>query len=136
MKKLTKQGIKRAAKFATLSVIIMGFELVLLFTLVEFFLMNEVVGSLIALIFALIVNYFVTRKWVFVGTERKVMKGLVIFLAFATGGVALVTALMYIAVEVLQYNYMWSRIIIGLVVGGGNYLNNLYFNFKVNEKNH
>lgn len=132
---LTKQGIARAIKFAAVSIAILGLEFLLLYTLVEFFFWNEVIAATCSLILALFVNYVVSRKLVFKETTRTFSKGLLIFFGFAAINITLVTLCMFIAVEVLEHNYLISRLIIGLFFGGVTYLNNLYFNFKVNEKN-
>lgn len=135
MKKLTKQGVLRAIKFTGISIAILGFEFLLLFTLVEFFSWNEVVAATCSLILALFVNYVVSRKVVFTETKRTFFGGLAIFFGLAVINITLITLCMFIAVEILEYNYLVSRLIIGLFFGGVTYLNNLYFNFKVNEKN-
>ena len=134
MKKITKQGVLRAIKFTGISIAILGFEFLLLFTLVEFFSWNEVIAATCSLIIALFVNYVVSRKVVFTETKRTFFRGLAIFFGLAVVNITLITLSMFIAVEIVEYNYLVSRLIIGLFFGGITYLNNLYFNFKVNEK--
>jgi putative flippase GtrA len=43
-------------------------------------------------------------------------------------------ALMYVFVDMLGFDYIFSRVIIAGVVGMWNYLMNLYFNFRVAGK--
>lgn len=42
--------------------------------------------------------------------------------------------LMYVFVDVMQFNYIVSRVGVAAVVGIWNYLMNLYFNFRVAGK--
>lgn len=134
MKRITKKGIIRALKYFSVGASTFLFDLLLLFIFVDYFGMGEVGAAGIAFLIAVTINYFISRKFVFAETERKAMSGYMIFIGFAGLGFVAVTSLMYLCVEVLEYNYLVSRIIIAAFVGIWNYLNNLYFNFKVHKK--
>ncbi len=123
--------IIRFARYTAVSVSTFLLDLLLLFLFTDFFGWQYVFSAGVAFIIAVSINYFVSRRFVFRGTVRSVGEGYGIFLAIAFAGLITVTALMALFVGVFGWHYLISRILIAGIVGFGNYLMNLYVNFKV-----
>jgi putative flippase GtrA len=83
---------------------------------------------------AVSINYLLSRRFVFAGTERAVTHGYVIFLGIAGVGLVAVSGLMVVLVEYAHLPPLVARVGIAGVVGLWNYLMNLFVNFKVAGK--
>jgi len=129
-----KHPIIRFAKSTSVGVSTFLFDLVLLFVLTDFFGMNYVIAAGLAFLVAVTLNYFISRRFVFKGTERSVHHGYLFFLGIVGTGLVFITGLMYVLVDVVGLPMLPSRILIAGVVGIWNYLMNLHFNFKVAGK--
>lgn len=122
---------RRFLKYSVVGVSTFIFDLLLLFVLTDYLGINYVVAAGGAFVVAVSINYVVSRKYVFRGTERGVHSGYGYFLAIALIGLLFVMGSMYILVEVLTLHYLFSRVCIAGITGMFNYLTNLYLNFKV-----
>lgn len=129
--KIDKKGIARFFKYSTVGVGTFVFDVLLLYILVSVFSIHYLVASGIAFFIALSVNYFISRELVFRKTSTSYSKGYVQCISIALVGVLLTVAGMYILVTAIGMHYLFARCLISLCVGIGNYLFNLYFNFKV-----
>lgn len=123
--------LKRFVKYSGVGVSTFLFDLLLLFVLTDFLSVNYLVATTLAFLIAVSINYYVSRKYVFKATSREVRKGYVIFIIIALIGALLVTAGMFVLVDLLQINYLFARILIAGVVGFWNYIMNLFVNFRV-----
>ena len=89
------------------------------------------ISTPIAFLLAMSLNYFIGRRFVFRGTERKVHTGYLYFVLIAGGGAIVITALVAGLVTYLHFEYLLARVLVAIVIGVINYLLNLYVNFKV-----
>jgi putative flippase GtrA len=127
-------GIIRFFKYALVGGSTFAFDLVLLFVLVDYFKMNEVVAAGVAFVIAVSINYLISRTFVFKGTKQGLKTGYINFIIIALIGLLIVTSGMYLMTVVLQWNYLASRVIVAGFTGCWNYLMNLFVNFKVAGK--
>lgn len=129
----TKREMARGAKYALVGSATLGFDLLLLFTLVEYASWPEFVAAPFAFLIAVSVNYFISRQFVFSGTSRGLGRGYIMFVVFAVSAATALAVLMFITVSILGYNYLVSRIVIATIIGIGNYFANTFLNFRVQE---
>jgi putative flippase GtrA len=106
-------------------------DLFLLWIFVEMIGLSYIIAAPIAFILAASINYTISRKWVFRGSKRSLHFGYLYFLKFAFLGAAITTLLMFLIITKTTFNLFTSRAIVASLVGIGNYLANLYLNFKV-----
>ncbi len=128
------KGIQRFLKYTAVGTSTFALDLALLFFLTDVLGVYYVFSAGIAFAIAVSLNYWLSREHVFPETERALESGYVIFLAIAGVGLFTVMGLMYLAVDVLGFSYILSRIIIAGFVGLWTYGMNLYVNFKVAGK--
>lgn len=125
------RGLVRLLKYTAVGVTTFLFDLLLLYLFSDHLGMHYALATPLAFGIAISVNYFVSRRFVFRGTLRSVHAGYGIFILIAAVGMAAVTGLMVLFVEVLRLPYLPARVIVAGIVGLWNYLMNLYVNFKV-----
>jgi putative flippase GtrA len=130
------KSLIRFLKYTSVGVSTFLFDLFLLYLLTDSFKIHYALATPLAFGIAVSINYFLSRRFVFKGTLRSVHAGYGVFLAIAGTGMAAVTGLMVVFVEVLHMEYLPARVIIAGIVGVWNYLMNLYVNFKVAGKHH
>jgi len=109
-------------------------DLLLLYVLIDLFLMNYVFAAGVAFLVAVSINYAISRVYVFKRSTRDVKTGYVNFLSIALVGLAFVMGGMYVLVSLYGFNYVISRVSIAGLTGFWNYLINLYVNFQVSGK--
>lgn len=126
-----KPSYTRFLKYATVGGSTFAFDLVLLWIMTEVFLVPYLVSTALAFMIAVSINYFISRKYVFKGTNRKIHHGYVYFILVAVGGALAVTGAVALLVTTFAMHYLVARVLVACVVGIGNYLFNLHFNFKV-----
>lgn len=130
------RALKRFLSYSVIGIGTFGFDLALLYLFTEIFGLHYVVSAGVAFLIAVSVNYAVSRKTVFKGTERNVRHGYVIYLAITAVGLFAVMGLMALFVAVFEWHYLPSRVLVAGGVGVWNYLMNLYVNFRVAGKHH
>ncbi len=126
-----KRGFVRFAKYTGIGMSTFALDLVLLIICTDVFGIPPVLSAGMCFLLAISLHYVFSRRHVFHGTVRPVRSGYVIFLCIAFGGLALVTGLMHLLVNILGMHYIPSRILVAAFVGMWNYLMNLHVNFKV-----
>jgi len=131
MKRLQSPAFKRFLKYAAVGGSTFAFDLALLWLVTELLNVPYQASTAGAFLIAVSINYFVSRRFVFKGTLRRVHHGYLYFILFAFGGAAIVTGAVAFLVSFFALHYMVARIIVACFVGMGNYLFNLHFNFKV-----
>lgn len=131
---LVPQAFERFFRYSIVGTSTFALDLTLLYFLTDVLGVYYVLSAGIAFMIAVSVNYFLARKHVFAQTSRAFESGYVLFLVIAGVGLLLVMALMYLAVDVLGFGYITSRVVIAGQVGLWTYGMNLYVNFKVAGK--
>jgi putative flippase GtrA len=131
---ITKKGVIRFSKSTGIGIGTFSLDLLLLSAFIDVLHIHYLISAGVAFVMAMSLNYVISRRYVFPESTRSVYIGYALFLLIGGTGLFLVTALMYIYVDVLHLHYLMSRILTAGVVGWWNYLMNLYVNFKVVEK--
>ena len=126
-----KKSITRFGKSFGVGLVTFALDLALLSLFIDVFHLYYVVAAGVAFVIATSLNYVISRRYVFTGSERGVRSGYLLFLLIGGVGVLIITTLMYVLVDVFAFHYLISRIVIAGVVGWWNYLMNLHVNFKV-----
>jgi len=80
---------------------------------------------------AVTINYFISRRFVFKGTERRIHHGYAYFIVIAILGAVLTTSLVAFLVSFAHLYYLLARVLVAGIIGIGNYLFNLHLNFRV-----
>ncbi|MCI0533314.1 GtrA family protein [bacterium] len=127
-------ALNRFAKYASIGVSTFLFDLLLLFVFIDAFGWHYAIAAGAAFIIAVSCNYYLSRKYVFYGTLRDARSGYIIFVGIAIAGLFVIVGGMTLFIEIFEWHYAPSRIIIAGIVGIWNYLINLYVNFKVAGK--
>ncbi len=128
---LVTPPIRRFLRYAVVGASTLTFDLVLLYAVTEFAGVPYYIATPLAFALAASVNYLISRKHVFHGTERAIHHGYLYFILLAILGATLTTLGVAFMVHYLGLYYMLARVLVAGVVGMGNYLLNLHFNFKV-----
>lgn len=111
-----------------------AFDLLLIWILTEFFGVPYWLSTAVGFGIAVSINYFISRRLVFKGTTRSLHFGYLFFILFAGGGALFISSAVTLLVMLFGLHYLVARILIAGVVGLGNYLFNLHFNFRVAGK--
>jgi putative flippase GtrA len=128
------RGAARFLRYSSVGVSTFLLDLLLLFALIDGFGMHHVLAAGLAFLIAVSVNFLVSRRFAFRGSERPFGKSYVAFLLIAGVATLAIAGLMYVAVDLLILPVLVSRVAIAGIVGIFNYLANLYLNFKVAGK--
>lgn len=129
--KIDQRGIKRFLKYSSVGFGTFVFDLCLLYILVEVFNLNYLFCAGAAFFVAISLNYVISRRLVFAETKKDFTSGYMHFLFIAFIGMAVTLLGMAVLVSTLGIHYLLARCIVGALVGAGNYLSNLYLNFRV-----
>lgn len=124
-------SIRRFIRYASVGVSTFLFDLALLVAFTELLHIPYYIGTPIAFLIAVSINYAVSRTHVFRGTERSVHHGYLYFIGFALLGALAATAGTALLVTVLSIQYLVARVLVAGATGMANYLLNLHLNFKV-----
>lgn len=125
------RGIKRFARYASVGVSTFLLDLAMIYAAVTYLQAPYAPTVFISFLIAVSCNYALSRTHVFHGTERKWHHGYAGFMGVALIAASVTTALAAALVSIFGMQFLVARSIIAGLVGMGNYLFNLYVNFKV-----
>ena len=124
-------ALKRFIRYASVGVSTLLFDLGMLYVAVSLIGVPYYVATPITFLIAVSCNYVLSRHFVFKDSARSWHVGYSYFAVVAILGAFVTTALVAGLVSYLGLYYLVARILVAGLVGIGNYLFNLYFNFKV-----
>lgn len=127
-------AVTRFGKSFGVGIVTFAFDLALLSIFIDVLHIHYILSAGVAFLIATSTNYFISRRYVFVGSARPVGIGYALFLVIGMVGLVLVASFMYVCVDVLGLHYLVSRFLVATVVGWWNYFMNLYVNFNVAGK--
>jgi len=127
-------AVERFLKYLSVGLSTFILDLVVLFMLVDVWLLQQVWAAGIAFMIAVSINYWLSRRYVFKGTLRSVKTGYLNFIFIAFFGLLVVLGGMYWMTIILGWNYLLARTIVAILTGFWNYLMNLFVNFEVAGK--
>jgi putative flippase GtrA len=107
------------------------FDLLLLYAVTAFLGVPYYLATPGAFLIAVSLNYLISRGFVFRGTTRRHTIGYSVFIGVAVIGALVTTLGVTLFVTYAGIHFLVARVLTSLVVGMGNYLFNLFFNFKV-----
>ena len=125
------KGVRRFFRYAGIGVSTLTFYLLLIAFLTQALGVPYYISTPIGFLIAVSINYVLSRRLVFQGTERALYHGYAYFIAIALAGAFAVTGAVYLLVTYLGLYFLVARIFVAGFVGMANYLINLYFNFRV-----
>lgn len=100
--------------------------------LVEYAHFDPVPGSALGFLFVLLVSYSLNRNWTF-RSRRRGRRQFLIYTVVSLLGLGLNSSIMFIAVHVLHWNYLYGQGLVVVVVPASNYLLNLTWTFRDSE---
>lgn len=124
-------ALRRFSRYASIGVLALSFDLAFLYFLTSILGVAYYVSTPIAFLIATSGNYVFNRLHTFRGTTRSWHGGYAYFISMALSGAAITTAGVVALVSYASLPYFVARVLVAGVVGFGNYLFNLYVNFKV-----
>ena len=124
-------ALKRFIRYAGVGVSTLLFDLGMLYVAVSLIGVPYYVATPITFLIAVSCNYVLSRRFVFKDSERSWHGGYGYFGIAAIFGATVTTLLVAALVSYFGLYYLLARILVAGLVGIGNYLFNLYFNFKV-----
>lgn len=128
---LDRAGMFRTLRYVLVGSSTLGFDLLLLYTLVNTFGVSFVIATPVCFCIAASINYLVSRRFVFTRTERSLVHGYGYFAALAACGAFITTVLVAGFVTYLALPFLAARVCAAGLVGIGNYLFNLHVTFRV-----
>ncbi len=136
MKFILSNSTVRFVKYFGVGFSTLMLDLGMLYVAVSIWKVPYYIATPVAFLIAISCNYAISRRFVFEGTERSWSGGYVNFAAVALAGATLTTTLVAVLVSFFGLQYLLARVAVAGMVGIGNYLFNLYINFKVVGKHH
>ena len=109
-------------------------DLAMLYVAVSMLSIALYVATPCSFLIAVSINYAFSRHIVFSKTNRTWNEGYTLFIVAALLGAVVTTSVVTTLVTYAGFYYLVARVIAAGIVGMGNYLFNLYFNFKVAGK--
>ena len=110
------------------SVFLVG--LAVLWALVEYAGMDEVIAAGVGFLVANSLHYLLGRYWIFAGSQRKLASGYAIFLVNAGVGLAVTMALFWLLVQFTPLHYLIVRVIVSVFAGLLVFALNAALNFR------
>lgn len=130
------KGAHRFLRYLTVGISTFLFDMLLIWIATSLFGVPYYISTPVAFWIALTINYALSRKYVFTGTERRVHHGYAFYIAGGIFGGLLITSAVAFLVEGLGLHYLIARCLVSACVGLGGYIFNLYINFKVAGQHH
>lgn len=110
------------------SVFVVG--LALLWMLVEYLRVDEVVATGVSFIAMTTIHYIFGRTWIFAGSDRKLASGYAIFFLNAIVGLVLTVGLFWVLTVFTPIHYLIVRIIVSIFAGLAVFALNAVVNFR------
>lgn len=124
-------GVRRALRYWSVGISTFGLDLGMLYVATSFLGVSYLFATPVSFLIAVSINYTISRKVAFSETERPWRAGYAYFIGFAIAGAVATTAIVAFLVTYAGLFFLVARVIASFFVGIGNYLFNLYINFKV-----
>lgn len=125
------KGLYRFLRYTLVGGVTFGIDLSLLALATQLLHIPYPPAVFMAFFIGASLNYVLSRRFVFHGSQRTFWQGYINMVGVAAG-IALTTAGLTVALtETLNLNFLLSRILVAGIIGIGNYMFNLYINFRV-----
>jgi len=101
-----------------------------LWLLVEYANMDEVIAAGVGFLVANTLHYLLGRYWIFAGSERKLASGYLIFLVNAGAGLVVTMGLFWLLITFTPMHYLVVRVIVSVFAGLLVFALNAALNFR------
>lgn len=128
---LRSQSGRRFLRYTLVGAATFAVDLLILAALTEFLALPYAVSTPIGFLSAVSLNYILSRSFVFKGSIRPFHQGYLYFILIAVGAATFITGTVMLLVNKANMHYLPARVLVAGVAGVGNYVLNLYLNFKV-----
>ncbi len=105
-------------------------DFTLLFVLTDLLHVQYLLSAGIAFVTALTAHFLLVRRAAFAHSTRPLHVGYLLFFSIGAVGLGLVTALLYVCVEVLGMHYLFSRFLVACIVSMWGYIMNSRITFR------
>lgn len=126
---LTVRVAGQLVRNTVVSTFCFGFDLLLLWGLVEYAEMNKLIAAGAAFLIATSLHYAFAHGWIFKGTEQAIGRGYAWFLVNAVVGL-LLTLFLFWAFMAIGLHYLVARVIASVFAGLSVFLLNAVLNFR------
>lgn len=125
----TRQGLRLYLRNGVASVLTFGFDLVLIWILVEKMDTARLLAVIVGFLLANALHYLLARIWIFRGSLRGLFSGYVLFLGNALVGLGLILVAFTVLSDALGVPYLVARVAASLLAGSLVFVLNATFNF-------
>jgi putative flippase GtrA len=129
--KLKTEEVYRAGKFTIAAIFAFILDISLFWLFLNMFIMDYLAATIIAFLIAISIEYFIDRNWSFSDTKTSLRKGYMSYMHLACIGLVAISIFMWIGVDIMKFEPVRTRILIGLIVGIWNYFLNRRFTFNI-----
>lgn len=123
----------RLFKYSFVSFFATILDLLILYSLLELFSWHYLVPIILSFLIAHSINYFVNRKWAFIGTNAKHAKSYLLFMLFGMFSLFVILPVTYFVTEFFKINPVVSRGVASLVSGIINFSLNYFISFEMKK---
>ncbi len=131
MSRLSYPAFARFARYGAVGVSTLLFDLLLLAALTQLLSIPYYYSTPLAFLVAVSLNYAISSRFVFRGSDRSIHHSYAYFILLAGVGAVFITYGVYVLVTYAHLQYLLARVAVAGVVGLVNYLINLHLNFRV-----
>jgi putative flippase GtrA len=117
-------------RFLIVGVTSAALEMLLLIALVERFYWSYLYANILAFLITNILNYTLSRGWVFTSDNNKIAREFFVFMIFVSVGLAINQLFLWLFVEYGQLDYKISKMLAILFTVTWNFLTRRHFVFK------
>jgi len=125
------RGARRFLQYGLIGGGTFAADLLMLGLLTEYLALPYLVSTPASFLVAVSANYLLSRRFVFAYSARSMRTGYIWFILIAISGALFITAGVGLLVTKANLPYLLARIAVSPAAGVGNYLANLYLNFRV-----
>ena len=123
------------ARFLVVGVVSAVLEIGILVLLVEYFQWRYLAANILAFLITNVVNYLLSRTWVFTSDHNKKLSEFMIFMAFVSIGLCINQLFLWLLVEYLDLNYKVAKVVAIVITIIWNFLTRKHLVFKTKMQN-
>ena len=127
---LSRKAATMLGRNTLVSCLVFALSIGVLWVLVEYLHVDEVVAAAIGFIIANSLHYALGRAWIFEGTDRAAATGYVLFLFNSGVGLVITVVLYAVLLRLTPIDYLVARVLVSLVAGLLIFVLNATLNFR------
>ncbi|USD67450.1 GtrA family protein [Vibrio sp. SCSIO 43136] len=122
---------KRFALYSASGTFTLAIDIAILWALTSQLDWPLTVSTVVAFLIAVSIHYVISKTFVFSASKRSVLAGYWRFITIALVAAILISLSMHLLVTLLGWSIVLARLLVGAVIGTGNFTVNLVWNFKM-----